>query len=305
MSILSVNNLHFSYTKGQPILRGLNLEVPENSIYGFLGSNGAGKSTTIRNLLGLLTPQAGEIILFGKATPHQDRSCYRQLGSLIESPSLYPNLSAHDHLRLACRYQQVSSDQIMPVLQKVGLWDHRHKASKKYSTGMKQRLGLAIALLHEPQLLILDEPTNGLDPQGISDIRGLIKQLWEEGKTILLSSHLLSEIEKTVTHLGILKDGQLAFEGDQTALEQWKAKHLQLAIRTNDQDRANALLSSLYKVQPVKDYLYLQLSAESDIPGIVRRLVTEGLDLYEAKLVRSDLEGLFMELNKDTTNHGK
>ncbi|MGH1435697.1 MAG: ABC transporter ATP-binding protein [Lewinella sp.] len=305
MSILSVSNLHFSYTKGQPILKGLNLNVPENSIYGFLGSNGAGKSTTIRNLLGLLTPQSGEITLFGKTNPHKDRSCYRQVGSLIEAPSLYPNLSAHDHLRLACRYQQVSSDQIMPVLKKVGLWEHRHKASKKYSTGMKQRLGLAIALLHEPKLLILDEPTNGLDPQGISDIRDLIKLLCEEGKTILLSSHLLSEIEKTVTHLGILKDGQLVFEGNQAALEEWKAKHLKLAIRTNDQDRANALLTSAYKVQSAKDYLHLQLSAEYDIPVIVRQLVTEGLDIYEAKLVRSDLEGLFMELNKDTTDHGQ
>ena len=140
MSILSVNNLHFAYTKGQPILRGLHLNVPENSIYGFLGSNGAGKSTTIRNLLGLLTPQSGEIALFGKTKPHQDRACYRQLGSLIEAPSLYPNLSAHDHLRLACHYQQVSRARIMPVLQKVGLWDHRNKASKKLKRNIEKRI---------------------------------------------------------------------------------------------------------------------------------------------------------------------
>lgn len=303
MPILSVQQLNFAYSKHQPILRNLNLAVPENSIYGFLGSNGAGKSTTIRNILGLLTPQSGSINLFGQQLHTNKRDHYPKIGSLIESPSLYPNLSAHDHLRLACRYQGIKEQQIAPILQKVGLGGHRHKASKKYSTGMKQRLGLAIALLHDPQLLILDEPTNGLDPQGISDIRTLIQQLQSEGKTILLSSHLLSEIEKLATHVGILKGGQLVFEGPQEALEEWKSKHLSLGIRTNDQKRAAQILSKRHALKKQENKLLIQIAEEAQIPEIIRQLVAAELDIYEAQLQRSDLEGLFMELNKDHTPH--
>lgn len=298
MAIIAVKNLDFSYQKGNPILKQLQLTVPANSIYGFLGKNGAGKSTTIRALLGLLKPQGGSIELFGEERPTSDRGIFSKIGSLIEAPSLYPNLSARDHLRLACRYQQCSEERISPVLAQVGLTEAQHKLSKQYSTGMKQRLGLAMALLHEPDLLILDEPTNGLDPEGISDIRQLIQALHAEGKTILLSSHLLSEIEKIATHVGIIREGSLLFEGDQSSLQQWKAGQQQLAIKTNQPDRTSSLLAKDYTLIQEGDSIRLPGVAEDQVPALVKKLVAAGIDIYEVKFTQSDLEQLFIELNQ-------
>jgi len=160
--MLSIDNLQYGYTKSQPILKGLSMHVPKGSIYGFLGVNGAGKSTTIRNVLGLLKPQKGEIRLFGEALSTQKPQVFSKIGALIESPSLYPQLNAQDNLRLACKYHGISNKGIDGILEKVGLLAHQKKRSKNYSTGMKQRLGLAMALIHNPDLLILDEPTKGL-----------------------------------------------------------------------------------------------------------------------------------------------
>ncbi len=298
MDIVSVNNLDFSYQKGSPILRQLSLDVPENSIYGFLGRNGAGKSTTIRTLLGLLAPQAGTIHLFDEVLDRLNRGVLRRIGALIEAPSLYPNLSAKDHLRLACRYQQVEETRIPQVLDQVGLLHAQNKLSKHYSTGMKQRLGLAMALLHEPDLLILDEPTNGLDPQGISDIRKLLQQLQQEGKTILLSSHLLSEIEKMATHVGIIRDGALIFEGDQGALRNWKAEQQQLVVRTSAPGQAATLFPASQIIAKEQDLLRLSGVSPQEVPELIRKLVAAGVDIYEIAFQQSDLEQLFIELNQ-------
>ncbi|MEL7249343.1 MAG: ATP-binding cassette domain-containing protein [Bacteroidota bacterium] len=298
MPTLEVQNLHFSYQRQHPILKDLSFSVPEQSIYGFLGRNGAGKSTTIRNILGLLRPKQGHIHIFGEDMKQAPRSIYRRIGALIEAPSLYPNLSAQDHLRLACRHQGVNEQRIPSVLAQVGLLAARTKLSRHYSTGMKQRLGLAMALLHEPDLLILDEPINGLDPQGISDVRALLLDLQQQGKTILLSSHLLSEIEKIASHVGIIKDGTLLFEGDQGALRSWKQGQQQLEIRLNDPEQAKMIIPADSIVQQDGQRLILQQMDEKAVAELVRQLVQAKLEVYEVKRLTSDLEQLFMEINQ-------
>ncbi|MEL6834430.1 MAG: ATP-binding cassette domain-containing protein [Bacteroidota bacterium] len=298
MPTLEVQNLHFSYQRQHPILKDLSFTVPDQSIYGFLGRNGAGKSTTIRNILGLLRPKQGHIRIFGEDMKQAKRSIYRRIGALIEAPSLYPNLSAQDHLRLACRYQGVNEDRIPSVLEQVGLLAARRKLSRHYSTGMKQRLGLAKALLHEPDLLILDEPINGLDPQGISDVRALLLDLQQQGKTILLSSHLLSEIEKIASHVGIIKDGTLLFEGDQGALRSWKQEQQQLEIRLNDPEQAKMIIPAGSIMQQEEQRLILQQMDEKAVAELIRQLVQAKLEVYEVKRLTSDLEQLFMEINQ-------
>ncbi len=299
MPTLEVQDLHFSYQRQHPILTDLNFTVPTQSIYGFLGRNGAGKSTTIRNILGLLQPNRGSIQIFGEDMKQAKRPIFRRIGALIEAPSLYPNLSAQDHLRIACRYQAVDETRIPIVLKQVGLFDARTKPSRHYSTGMKQRLGLAMALLHEPDFLILDEPINGLDPQGISDVRELLLDLQQQGKTILLSSHLLSEIEKIASHVGIIKDGTLLFEGDQKALQNWKQEQQQLEISVSNPERAKELLPANTFVQQDRQRIIVQQLDEKAVAQLVRDLVKAELEVYEIKRLTSDLEQLFMEINQD------
>ncbi|MEM9930508.1 MAG: ATP-binding cassette domain-containing protein, partial [Bacteroidota bacterium] len=187
--MITTSALTYHYPRQKPTLGGLDLHVPAGSIYGFLGANGAGKSTTIRNLLGLCRPQSGTIHLFNQALHQHRRSILARVGFLIEAPALYPHLNAIDNLKIIAKYRGVSSDRIGPVLDLVDLTSQARKLTRKYSMGMKQRLGLALALLHDPELLILDEPVNGLDPAGIADIRRLLQDLRAAGKTILLSSH--------------------------------------------------------------------------------------------------------------------
>ena len=298
MPTLEVQNLGFSYQRNQPILQDLSFSVPAQSIYGFLGRNGAGKSTTIRNILGLLRPDQGSIQIFGEDIKQAKRSIFRRIGALIEAPSLYPNLSALDHLRVACRYQGASEERIPVVLEQVGLHQASRKLSRHYSTGMKQRLGLAMALLHEPDLLILDEPINGLDPQGISDVRALLLELQQQGKTILLSSHLLSEIEKIASHVGIIKGGTLLFEGDQQSLQNWKQTQQSVEIRLNKTEEAKLLLPPGALLQEDGQRLVLQQLDDNTLALLIRQLVEAEIDIYEVKWLTSDLEQLFMEINQ-------
>jgi lantibiotic transport system ATP-binding protein len=196
----------------QPALREVDLSVPGGAIYGFLGPNGAGKTTTLRLLLGLLRRQQGTIELFGLRLEQHRREILRQLGSSIETPSLYGHLTAAENLEVWRRVYRCDHRRICAVLEMVELAATGSKRVDQFSLGMKQRLGIAIALLHEPSLLILDEPTNGLDPQGILDMRRLL--VWlnrERGVTILISSHILSEVERLVTHVGVIQRARCAF----------------------------------------------------------------------------------------------
>ncbi len=218
--VVSVSGLvkHFKEVKA---VDDLSFSVFPGDIYGFLGQNGAGKSTTIRMLLTLIAPTSGVIEMFGYKLPHHRTEILRQVGAIIERPDLYKFLSAYDNLDIFARLSGMKPTraQLMAQLERVGLAERAHSRVKTYSQGMKQRLGIAISLVHDPQLIILDEPTNGLDPQGIADMRRMILELrTEHKKTVIVSSHLLNEIEQVATRMIIIHKGKKVVEGSTTEL---------------------------------------------------------------------------------------
>ena len=299
--MISVRNLTYSYNRKEKILKGLNMNVPKGAIYGFLGANGAGKSTTIRTILGLLNAQEGSISVFDQDLTKSKVNVYSRIGSLIEAPSFYGNLSARANLKIAARNHHIPYSKISEVLDKVNLAYTGKKKVSNFSMGMKQRLGLAISIMHDPELLILDEPVNGLDPNGISEIRQIIHRLNEEGKTILLSSHLLSEIEKIATHVGILNGGQMVFEGRISELSTLQKSGLSLSIKLDDATKAQKLLNN-YEVSIVsQNELTLAVSSENDIPAILSSLVGNGFLVYELKQVRDNLENIFIDITSEKT----
>ncbi|MDR1202341.1 MAG: ATP-binding cassette domain-containing protein [Tannerellaceae bacterium] len=213
MNLLETINLNFNYGK-QQVLNNICLKIPRGSIYGYLGKNGAGKSTTIKLLLGLEKTPIGTVYFDNKEFNANRQSILFNTGCLIETPSFYENLSAHENLKYLNILYKCGEQRIQYVLEIVRLTKDQNKKVKYFSTGMKQRLGIAMAMLHNPKLLILDEPLNGLDPEGVYEMRELMIELQNEGKTIFLSSHILSEVEKICTHIGILNDGKLLFQGE-------------------------------------------------------------------------------------------
>lgn len=282
----------------QTVVDHVSLQVPDQSIYGFLGPNGAGKTTTLRLLTGLLRKQHGTIHLFGMALEKSRASLLQQTGTMIESPSVYGHLTATENLKVWQSYFKCGDQRIGYVLQTVGLEHTGSKKAGQFSLGMKQRLGIAIALLHQPQLLILDEPTNGLDPEGIIEVRTLLQQLnREEGITILVSSHLLSEIEKLVSHLGIIHKGQLVFQGKLEELSQQQQKFSRLRIATNDNERAAAIiLQSGLTGQTEGEHILLPVPSKEQIAQLNFHLTQAGLSVYELQVNRVDLETIFIDL---------
>ncbi|MDZ4705825.1 MAG: ABC transporter ATP-binding protein [Saprospiraceae bacterium] len=296
-SVISVEGLNFGYTSKIPILKQLNLSVPQSSIYGFLGANGAGKSTTIRSILGLLKPQSGNIQIFGQEVRSNRLEILKKVGSLIESPSFYKHLSAYDNLKISCKYLNVPFSRIDEVLELVNLTKHSKRISREYSTGMKQRLGLAMALLSDPELLILDEPTSGLDPTGIIEFRNILTNLNQAGKTIFLSSHLLSEIEKIASQVGIIKNGVLLFQGTIEELEKFRKSGLSIHIVSPDTAKAAETLADRYDTKIIgTDSLEIVLNDRESIPKIIEEFVAKGIRLYEVSPQKDDLEKLFINL---------
>lgn len=238
--------LNYAFGNDRKTLDDINLMVERGSIYGFLGPNGAGKTTTLRLLLGLLKNQSGSIQIFGEDFANNRIGILKRIGSLIEQPSLYGHLTATENLEVYRKLYGASNARIPEVLKLVGLSDTKTKKAKQFSLGMKQRLSIAVALLPAPELLILDEPTNGLDPNGIIEMRELLKKLnKEQGVTILVSSHILAEVERLATHLGIIHQGRLKFQGTFSGLQQ-KAKQGFLQINTANNEAAFSLLKQHY-----------------------------------------------------------
>ena len=280
----------------------LDLEVPANSVYGFLGPNGAGKTTTIRLLLGLIRPHAGQVCLFGESLSRRRLALLGRLGALVESPSLYPNLSGRENLEVTRRLMGVPPVQIDRALHTVRLKDVADRRVRGYSHGMRQRMALALALLGEPELLILDEPTNGLDPGGIQEMRDLICRLPEEyGATIFLSSHLLAEVEQVATHIGIIHQGRLAFQGSLRDLHAQVSEQIVLGV--DRPDRARALLREAgWTVQGNgRHRLAVMANGQSDAALVNAQLVRGGVNVFHLNLEQPTLEDIFMTLISDRT----
>ncbi len=299
--IIKTTSLNFSFAKGQKTLHDVNLEVPKGSIYGFLGPNGAGKTTTLRLLLGLLKNQEGSIEIFDKDFTKNRLEVLKNVGSLIEQPSLYGHLTAKENLEIYRRIYDVQKFRVLHVLKIVGLEGTGSKKAKQFSLGMKQRLSIAVALLHQPELLILDEPTNGLDPNGIIEARELIKKLNKEhGVTILVSSHILAEIERMATHVGIIHKGKLLFQGTLTELQNMKNQKSFIHIDTNNNDAALRLLSAEYGAESKNGYVVLPFKEKAVTAAINRKLVEQNIDVHLLQPQQNDLEQLFIDITSNT-----
>ncbi len=300
MNIIETQNLNFRFNK-QPIIQDLNLQVPENAISGFLGPNGAGKSTSIKLLLGLLRPKTGSIRIFGQNIQSSKLAILSRIGNLIETPSLYQHLSAYDNLQYMNILFKMGKERIEEVLELIGLEHARHKKVKHFSMGMKQRLGIGMALFHDPDLLILDEPVNGLDPSGIQEMRTLFLRLQQIGKTVLISSHLLSEIEKTCTHIGIIQKGHLLYQGPIEKLATSATRTIRLKV---DQPDLALSICGKKNIETTVNEDWLELSVPSDdgFNEIIVALVHKGIALFDVERQSASLEELFIDLTRERDN---
>lgn len=296
MNIIQTHDLCKQYGSALRVSH-LNLNVPEGSIYGFLGPNGAGKSTTLKMILGLVRPTAGSIRVLGKDMDSSNRlSVLRQVGSLIESPSYYGHLTGEENLRIVQTLRGIPEKNIREVLQIVRLDGQREKKVAHYSLGMKQRLGLAAALLGYPKLLILDEPTNGLDPAGIQEMRELICDLpGRFGMTVVVSSHLLSEIDQMANHVAIIREGELVFQDSLEALHGRSRHHL--ALRTTNNTIARRLLAE--QSMPCEEengYLILPILSDEVAAQLTAFLAGNRLGIVRLEERQKSLEDIFLDL---------
>lgn len=297
--VIKTTALNFSFSSGVKTLDNINLVVPQGSVYGFLGPNGAGKTTTLRLLLGLLKNQQGKLEIFGKEFSSHRMEILKRLGSLIEQPSLYQHLTAKENLEIYRLIYHVDKNRITEVLKIVGLDHTGKKKAKQFSLGMKQRLSIAIALLHQPELLILDEPTNGLDPNGIIETRELIKKLNKEhNTTVIVSSHILNEVERMASHVGIIHKGKMLFQGPLPELQQMKTRQTTLDIETNNNEAAAQLLQS-YPLKNNAGKLVLSYESNEHVAAINKLLVQNGIEVYALHPQQSDLEQLFLDITSN------
>lgn len=274
----------------------IDMTIREGEIYGFLGPNGAGKTTTIRMLLGLMKPSSGRIKVFGKRLNTHKLEILRQVGSLVENPSYYPHLTAYENLNVIRQIVGVPQIRVTEVLELVRLTEAAHRKVKGFSLGMKQRLGIAAALLHQPKLLILDEPTNGLDPSGIIEIRELIKSLPQKyGMTVLISSHLLSEIDQIATSVGVVSHGKLIYQDSITNMR--KLANSSIHIQCNDPEQAAMALQRLeLAVELGANKLVLHQCSDRAVADAVKLLVHQGMDIYRVEEHKQSLERIFLDM---------
>ncbi|WP_223552858.1 ABC transporter ATP-binding protein [Lysinibacillus sphaericus] len=294
-AIVQTQNLTKKYGSINSVNK-VDLHVQEGEIYGFLGPNGAGKTTTLKMLLGLIKPSKGTINIFGDSLSKHRSSILQRTGSLIESPSYYGHLTGLENMRVMQRLRNVPDKNVNEVLRIVRLENQKDKRAEQYSLGMKQRLGIAMALLAFPKLLILDEPTNGLDPAGIGEIRELIKSLPKSyGITVLLSSHLLSEIEQIATSVGIISDGNLLFQGSVESLRE-KGKSA-ILLKTGDNTKAEQLLHTQgYSLTRSGNRLEFDNLQDKEVAEMNRFLVKHNIPVTRIEEHKKSLENIFLEL---------
>lgn len=295
---ITIRNLNFGFTQNKPILKNVSLTVPKGSVFGFLGANGAGKSTTMKLLLGSLPDDGHAVEIFNKNLTQLYPEGFQKIGSLIDSPAFYDHLSGWDNLMILSKLRNLPDSECERVLNLVDLWDSREMKMKKYSLGMKQRLAIAMTLLGNPELLILDEPVNGLDPNGMLEIRELLLKLnKEQGITIFISSHLLQEVEKMVTHLAIISNGVIKFSGSVEELNaHYRYNHIRIGL-----NKASSFISKIpeYYSALVIDENTIEVTVQSkeDIIKLTKMLVMNEAEIFEIKN-SAGLEDWFMEITK-------
>jgi len=297
--VIQTDGLSFTFGN-QQVVKSVSLRVPAGSIFGFLGPNGAGKTTTIKLLLNLLHADSGSIHIFGQEVTANRIAVLGQIGSLIEQPAIYAHMTGRENLRNRALLLQIPHSRVEEMLALVQLKAAADKKTGRYSLGMKQRLGIALALLSDPKLLILDEPTNGLDPNGIIEIRQLLMKLvHEHGKTVFISSHLLGEIDKMATHVGIINNGEMLFQGSLEELEAMSKPLVQIEIAGNSAEAAAAITSKGYTVADVEqDTLFVDYISKAQMGEINTLLNQKGYVVYSITKVQKDLENLFLDITQ-------
>lgn len=294
--IIKTNNLDKKY-KNFYSVKGANLNIREKRIYGLIGPNGAGKSTTMKMLLGLIKPSGGSIEIMGMEMNEKNRSkILSNIGSLIENPAYYEHLTGMENMKIMRNLMNVSEENIPDILKTVNIYDSRNKKVKDYSLGMKQRLGIAMALISYPSILILDEPINGLDPAGIIEIRNLIKTLPEKyGMTVIISSHILSEIEHICDDIAVIEDGNIIFEDEISVLKE-KGRE-QIGIDVSNLALAKKILNDRKIASKIENNrLMLEKLSDDKIAEINRIFVENGLKVYRIELIKKSLEEIFLDL---------
>jgi ABC-type multidrug transport system ATPase subunit len=302
MAVIETSDLTKRYRKTLAVDQ-ISFQVEQGQVFGFLGPNGAGKTTTIGMLLGIITPTGGGFRLFGGETPKELHAARRRIGATLEYPNFYPYLNGRDNLRIVANVKGKGEDDIAEVLEIVGLAKRKKTTFKAYSLGMKQRLALASTMLGDPELVILDEPANGLDPEGMREIRDIIKGLAERGKTIFLSSHLLWEVERTCTHVAIIQHGRIV---KQASVEEIKAGKIVAGLRNGDLDQLQRLVSEYPGAVSAAvrgDRVVVELEDE-DLAALNRFVAERGVYLSHLAVEERTLEDVFMELTGAAEPHG-
>jgi len=295
---LASSGLTKRFRGGQLAVDGIDLAVPTRSVYGFLGPNGSGKTTTIRMLLGLIQPTSGRHDVLGQPMPAGQADALPFVGSLVEGPAFYPHLSGRANLARLDAADQTANpatvhDRIERALDRVGLLAAADKRYRAYSLGMKQRLGIATSLLRQRRLVILDEPTNGLDPQGTREVRSLIREIAADGTTVFVSSHLLAEVEQICTHVGVMRTGKLVYQGPLADLR----GQARLLVRTPQPELAATVLRDLGLTDVVQADHEVTADLGSMLPEVINeRLVRAGVPVAGLETPRRSLEDEFVEL---------
>jgi len=297
--MITVQSLTYSYTKGQHVLEDLSFHVPKGSLFGFLGANGSGKTTTIRLILGLCPPKSGHVLVKGVQMDSPSSTIYKEIGAMIEQPSLYGHLTGEENLQLNALYHGIGKESIDKTLSLVGLKHVAKKRAAAYSLGMKQRLGLALSLLHNPELIVLDEPLNGLDPKGIAEIRELLLLLVKkEGRTLFMSSHLWGEVESTCDAICVIDNGKKLFSGSIDELRRGLTGQATWRIECDRPEYAMTLMDATVEaaLAPTGDAFLVQTTDKKRIAELNKQLVQSGIGVYTLTPVERNLEELYIKL---------
>lgn len=294
-SIITLSNVSKSYQL-QQVVKNLSLTIPEGSLYGFLGPNGAGKTTTMRILIGLIEADNGEIFLKGKNIKEWNKSPFNHVGCFIDTPSYYPNLTAYENLAYIQKITNKPLSEVNRVLKITGIFHVKDKKVKNFSMGMKQRLGLAFAMLNDPDILILDEPTNGLDPEGIHEIRNFLINLCKnEGKTIFVSSHNLAEIEMMADYIALINQGELIYDGKLDDILISK----EYIVKVKQTEEVIQMLTSRgLEITRLRDDKISFKTDQNKIAFINKQMTEKNVDVYELTPRKRTLEEMFLDLTK-------